>query len=107
MEFTETNQGKRRLHKDGYQYVFQKSLADNVQSWECTNRRHQRQCKARIKLDGLDQFIEQVNVHTHEPNPEIVSVVRARLNMKRRATTTEVSKVDYFCSHLITLRIHI
>ena len=39
MEFTTTEEGNRILIYEGYMYVFQKNLANDVTSWECEKRR--------------------------------------------------------------------
>ena len=44
MEFTTAEKGNRRLIHEGYMYVFQKNLANDVTSWEyekMTQRRMQ------------------------------------------------------------------
>ena len=69
-----------------YLYIFQKDLADGVQSWECQFRR-KKTCKARIKVLN-DQIIERVNIHTHAPNSTTVQTTKIHVAMKRRAETT-------------------
>ena len=66
--------------------MFQKDLANDVQSWECQLRRRH-VCKARIKILD-DQVIERVNQHTHAPNSIKVQTTKIRVAMKRRAETT-------------------
>ena len=60
MEFITTEKCQRKLIRNGYIYVFQKSLADDVSSWECVLRR-KGQCKSRVKLIITDDFIAQTN----------------------------------------------
>ena len=86
MEFTQTSKGKDMLIDGGYLYVFQKTLADDVQSWECTERR-KNTCRARVKIQN-DRIIDRVNQHTHAPNQTRVEVQKVRVSMKRRAETT-------------------
>ena len=74
------------LHDGGYLYVFQKQLADDVESWECTERR-KKTCKARVKLDN-DRIIDRVNDHTHAPNQTRVETAKVRATTKRSAETT-------------------
>ena len=65
MEYTSTTHGKQMIVDGNYLYVYQKDLANGVQSWECQFRRKQT-CKARIKvLNG--QIIDRVNEHQHAP----------------------------------------
>ena len=67
-------------------YVFQKNLANGVESWECEQRRRNK-CKAELKLQN-DQIIGRVNDHTHAPNQSKIEVTKLRASMKRRVETT-------------------
>ena len=58
MEFTTTERGARKFLKDGYTYLFKKQLANRITSWECELRR-KGECRASVKLDELDNFVEQ------------------------------------------------
>ena len=65
MEFTTNEKSPCKLLKNGYMHLFQKMLADVVTSWECVHRR-KGQCKARVRLTVMDQFIEKLmNTHMH------------------------------------------
>ena len=88
MEFTETEKGQRKLIQNGYIYVFKKMLANEVSSWECILRRKDNQRKATIKLSPTDEFIDQVNLHTHAPSQKEVEVTKVKSRIKRKATTT-------------------
>ena len=72
MEFTTTEKGRRKVIRNGFMYVFQKTLANDVSSWECVLRR-KGQCKARIKLS-----VSQTNCEA----------VKVEASIKRRAETT-------------------
>ena len=87
MEFITTEKGQRKLIRNGYIYVFQKSLADDVSSWECVLRR-KGQCKAGVKLTVTDDFIAQTNEHTHPPSEITCEVSKIKCYIKRRATDT-------------------
>ena len=87
MEFTKTSKGKDMLIDGGYLYTFQKDLADDVQSWECVERRKRSSCKARVKLLN-NQIIDRVNRHTHAPSGTRVEMQKVRTAIKRRAETT-------------------
>ena len=87
MEFTTTEKGHRKLHRNGYMYVFHKNLANDVTTWECTLRR-KGQCMARIKLSAGDEFIEQTNEHTHPPSQTNCDVAKIKSALKRRAETS-------------------
>ena len=68
--------------------MFKKILGNEVSSWECILRRKDNQCKAMIKLFPTDEFIEQVNEHTHAPSQTEVEVTKVKSRIKRKATTT-------------------
>ena len=87
MEFTTTEKGQRKVLRNGYMYVFQKTLANDVSSWECVLRRRG-DCKARIKLSERDDFIGQTNEHTHPPCQTNCEVAKVKAGIKRRAEGT-------------------
>ena len=87
MEFTTTEKGNRKLIHEGYMYVFQKNLANDV-TWECEKRRR-KECKAKIKLDEAGNFLERINYHTHAPSETKCEIAKVRANIKRRATETQ------------------
>ena len=64
MNFTVTARESRMLIHNGYVYVFQNNLANDVRCYECVLRRKD-QCKAKVKLGVNDNFLEQLNDHTH------------------------------------------
>lgn len=70
----------------GYMYVFQKTLANDVQSWECLRRR-KNTCRARVKVAN-NEIVDRVNDHTHAPNQIQVEVAKVKAAMKKRAETT-------------------
>ena len=88
MEFMETEKGQRKLIRNGYIYVFKKMMANEVSFWECILRRKGNQCKATIKLSPTDEFIDQVNEHTHASSQTEVEVTKVKSRIKRKATTT-------------------
>lgn len=47
-----------------YDYMYQKTLANGVISWEYVVRR-KGDCKSKIKLSPTNNFIEQTNKHIH------------------------------------------
>ena len=77
MEITTTEKGARKPLKDEFMFLFQKTLANDVTSWECSLRR-KGQCKARVKLSADDQFIEQINEHMHPPSEINCKLVRVK-----------------------------
>ena len=87
MEFSTTEKGNRKLIHEGYMYVFEKNLANDV-TWECEKRRRG-ECKAKIKLDETGNFLERINNHTHAPSETKCEIAKVRANIKRRATETQ------------------
>ena len=87
MEFTTTEKGARKLLKDGFLYVFQKNLANDITSWDCVNRR-KGHCKARVKLTITDEFVTQINEHAHAPSQVNCEVAKVKAGIKRRAETS-------------------
>ena len=69
-------------------YVFQKNLANDVTSWEC-EKRPRGECKAKIKLDEAENFLQRINNHTHAPSEKKCEIAKVRVNIKRRATDTQ------------------
>ena len=84
MELARSEKGARKLIRNGYMYVYQKDLAGEVTSWECKLRRRG-QCKARVKLDRNNAFLQEVNDHTHPATQTKVEVVKVKASIKRRA----------------------
>ena len=86
MEFSFTERGARKLIRNEYQYAKQKYLPNELTSWECIKRRR-RNCKAKVKLNAIDDFVERVQEHTHA-----LSVTRCELtvraSIKRKTSTT-------------------
>ena len=60
MEFVSSQKRKQRIIGNGFIYVFQKNLVNEVRSYECELRR---------KVQDLDDnVIEKLNEHTHPPS---------------------------------------
>ena len=83
MEFATTETGARKLLKNGYIYLFKKNVANGMTSWECELRR-KGQCRTSIKLNELDNFVEQVNEHTHPPSVTKCEITKVKESIKRR-----------------------
>ena len=60
-------------------------------SWK-SNLRRKGECKARVKLTYDDQFIEQVNEHTHPPLKTKCEVAKVKAWLERRAATSNDTK---------------
>lgn len=107
MEFIYTQRNKRKLLRDGFMYVFQKELADGVQSWECINRRGSKAqpgtCNARIKLDSVDNYIGNVNEHSCHSSQQQCEVATVKCAIKRRAETTNDTTQQILAGELATI----
>ena len=99
MEFTATERGQRKLIKDGYLYILQKNLANDFTSWVCVLRR-KGHCKARVKLDPNDDFVELTNQHTHPPYQTNCEVAKVRAGIKRRTTETVMTNQQILAEQL-------
>ena len=66
--------------ENGYQYMKQKDFADGPTSWECIERR-QGNCKLKVKLNVIDDFVEQGQEHTHAPSATRCELTKARASI--------------------------
>lgn len=64
----------------------QKDVANDLITWKCVKRR-QGDCKAKMNLNALDNFVAQLNLHTHLPSAIKYERAKFRTNIKERATT--------------------
>ena len=89
MEFITSNKGSLKLLYQGFPYVKQKDLVDNVVSYECVRRRSANgTCKARIHIRD-DEVVGKVGDYTHQPNPAGTETLKMVAAMKHRARTTQ------------------
>ena len=82
--------GRVKLIHENYVFVKQKELSGGKISWECSQRRNVRSCKAKIQtVDGI--FHGRTNVHTCSlfGHPERVAGLKARVNMLTQAANSE------------------
>ena len=91
MEFVTTTRGGRQLLRDSYLYYKNKSLNNGSSYWECKERRSENGCKVKIVLDEQENFSHQFGQHTHAPNPEAVSALKLRSQIKRDARHTDTT----------------
>jgi hypothetical protein len=91
-EILQSERGKNKIVADGYIYVKQKALANNIVSFECERRRGNgkglSECKAKIKVDAAGVIVGRVNDHTHAPDAARVEMLNVRASIKRRAEQT-------------------
>ena len=90
MEFVKSETGGEKLVYEGYLYVKQKNLANNVVSYECDKRRNKGNCKAKVKVDSQRNIVVgRMHEHTHGPDAAKIEAVRTLQNMKIKAVSTE------------------
>ena len=87
MNFSVTERRSRMLIRNGYMYVFQKILANDVRCYECVLC-GKVECKGKAKLGADNSFLEQLNVDTHPPSQANIEVHKVKANIKRKALTT-------------------
>ena len=92
MEYSFTERGARKLIRNEYQYVKQKDLGNGLTSWECIERRKGNcEKKTKLKSHAIDDFVEQVQEHTHAPSATRCELTKVRVSIKRKASTTHDS----------------
>ena len=69
-------------------YVLEKSLANDITSWE-SGKRRRGECKVKIKLDEAGSFLEWFNDYTHVQSETKCKMAKLIANIIRRATETE------------------
>ena len=67
--------------------VFQKNLSNDLRCYECVLRKRG-QCKATVKLGVNDNFLEQLNDHTHPSSQTNIEVHKQKANIKKKVITT-------------------
>ena len=95
MELNFTERSAKKLIRNGCQYVKQKDLANRLTSWECIERR-KRNCKAKVKLNAIDDYVERVKEHTHAPSASRCELTKVRASFKRKASTTHDTTQQIF-----------
>ena len=88
MEFIETTKGGRKLSKDGFLYIKNKTLTNGRTYWECAQRRSGNGCNVKITLDATDRFVAQTQQHTYAADREGKDLLKARAGIKRPAKDT-------------------
>ena len=67
MEYNTSNKGGVKLCHVGFVYVKSKTMKSGDVSFECEMRRNNKQCKARLRVNG-DSVVGCFNDHTHAPD---------------------------------------
>lgn len=70
--------------RNGYMYIFKKTLANDFLCWEFILRRKRNQ-EITIKILPIDEFIEQVNKYIYTLTQIQVEVTKVKTNVKRKA----------------------
>ena len=91
MEFITSTKGSVEICYNGYTYVKNKILTNGNTYWECSERRSGNGCKAKLRLDPANEILNAANEHSHEPDPEHITLIKARAGMKRAAKDTDAS----------------
>ena len=95
MEFSFTERGARRLIRNGYQYVKQKYLANELTSWECIEL-SKVNYKVKVKLNAIDDFVEPVKKQTHASSATRCDLTKVLASIKRKASTTHDTPLQIF-----------
>ena len=89
VEAVSSEKRRQKVIHDGYIYVFQKRLANDIRSFECEMRR-KGLCKAKIKLNLLDQVVDSLNEHTHERSQTKIEVTKIKSQIQHSADNTNL-----------------
>ena len=87
MEFSFTERGARKLIRNRYQYEKQNDLANGLTSCEFIERR-KGNFEVKVKLNAVDDFVEQMKEHTHAPSATRCELTEVCASIKRKALTT-------------------
>ena len=99
MEFTLAERGSRMVIKDGYAYIFQKTLTNDFKCYESFFKR-KGQWKAKIKLSVDDAFLNQLNKHIQPPSQTRVEATKIKAGIKYRAGNTNYTSQQILGSEL-------
>ena len=88
MEFIETTKGGRKLSKDGFLYIKNKTLTNGRTYCECAQRCSGNGCNVKITLNAANSFVTQAHQHSHAADPEGNDLLKARAGTKRSAKHT-------------------
>ena len=80
----------------------QKDLPKGLASWECYERR-KGNCKEKVKLNAINDFVEQVQEHTHAPSATGCELTKVRASIKRKASTTHDTNQQIFGTELANI----
>ena len=82
MEFIETTKGGRKLSKDGFVYIKNKTLTNGRTYWKCAQGPSGNGCNVKITLGVADRFVVQTHQHNHAADREGNDLLKARAGIK-------------------------
>ena len=96
MQFTTTERGKRMVI-----CIHSKKILQLTFNQGNVTLHRKGQCKATVKLTVTNDFVEQLNEHSHPPSQTKVEVIKIKTGIKRRAQTThdtcqQILGAEYF-----------
>ena len=74
-------------------------MANDLPSWECVLRR-KGHCKARVRIDLNDHFVEQTNQHTYPSSQTNCKVAKVRPGIKQRSTENVMTNQQILAEQL-------
>ena len=102
MNFVASQKSKPKILHNGYIYVYQKELANEVSSYECELRR-KGHCKAKIQVDLGDEIVGEVNEHTHPPSQVKVEIAKVKSSIRNQAETSREPPQNIVANELATI----
>ena len=102
MESVLSQRGNTKFIHNGYIYVFQKDLANDIRSFECEKRRGSGTCKARVKVNLADEVVAEMNDHTHPPSALRVEDTKIKSRIKHLAENTATTPQNILAEALGT-----
>lgn len=73
MELVTSEKRKNKIIHEGFIYVLQKNLSNNIRSFECERRRYG-ECKAKIKVNIQNEILGRLHEHTHNPSATNIEI---------------------------------
>ena len=73
--------------RNRYQYMTQKDLINGLTSWKYIERR-KGNCKLKVKLNAINDLVEQVQKHTPAPSATRCELNKIHASIKSKASTT-------------------
>ena len=103
MEYIETK-GGRKLSKDGFFYIKNKTLTNGRTYWECAQRRSGNGCNIKITLDAADRCVAQTHQRTHAADSEGNDLLKARARIKQSTKDTAEKTENIIAANIASLQ---